>query len=260
MRDHLKPADYWQEAQTANATMRSYLLASLEKKTATLDPKAAISANSLLMARFEKCLLDYSSGQPLAGIANEAIALLCEWYPDYMETNPPGSPMAIQRPAYNRINRFFSLLILCNPPTAKAERFVDAYEMWDFTTPPAPGHIDRICEAMASYLVPERTSQEADGVNWADAYGELWLAIAPETSAASRVEHLTSFLDEWYDKMASEMAAQTGTHKQKDPNYVGYWCLEAAAASVMVDIDDTSFRDHAYYPAEWADWARSARD
>jgi len=38
--------------------------------------------------------------------------------------------------------------------------------------------------------------------------------------------------------------------------YVGYWCIEAAAAAVTWDIDDTASRDHPHYPEDWADWAR----
>ncbi|RAP40139.1 hypothetical protein BYZ73_16495 [Rhodovulum viride] len=69
------------------------------------------------------------------------------------------------------------------------------------------------------------------------------------------------FLKGWYDEMATELAAQTTRAEDLGENstYVGYWCLEAAAASVAFGIDNTDLRGHPHYPAEWADWARSCR-
>ena len=259
MRDRLKDAGYWKEAIAANETMAGYLENSLNQKQAAGDPKAAISANSLLMARFQRCLIDYSVGAPIDGISGKARALLCDWYHDYMKANPPGTPLAVERPSYDRTNRFFSILVLSGTPRDEAARFVEVYDMWDYQGPPVPGHRDRICEAMASYLFPDRAGREATGVNWPEAYGDLWTALAPDTAKADRARHLNDFLEKWYDVMSPQMAAQTGTDKQKNPNYVGYWCLEAAAASVMAGIDDSGFHDHRFYPADCADWARARK-
>jgi hypothetical protein len=32
--------------------------------------------------------------------------------------------------------------------------------------------------------------------------------------------------------------------------YSGYWCFEAAAVVKLLGIDDSSFRDNEYYPAD----------
>jgi hypothetical protein len=152
------------------------------------------------------------------------------------------------------------MLILAKAKPNEAEPFVRAYDMWDYQGPPVPVHQDCMREAFAKYLVPHRDARECTGVNWPAAYENLWKAIAPKTDDAERVKLLSSFLKNWYGQMSSEMAAETGTHKQKNPNYVGYWCLEAAAASVMAGIDDSSFRNHRYYPADWADWARAQKE
>ncbi|NYI01990.1 PoNe immunity protein domain-containing protein [Cupriavidus plantarum] len=40
------------------------------------------------------------------------------------------------------------------------------------------------------------------------------------------------------------------------PSY-GYWAFEAAAVSVLFNIDDTPFRHHPLYPKDLADWARA---
>jgi len=51
---------------------------------------------------------------------------------------------------------------------------------------------------------------------------------------------LRKFIDGWYKEMSSEVAAQTtwGDNLGPESQYVGYWCLEAAGAAVLFDIDD----------------------
>lgn len=40
---------------------------------------------------------------------------------------------------------------------------------------------------------------------------------------------------------------------------VGYWCLEAAMVSVLLGIDDSTYRDNESYPADLADRGRALR-
>jgi Domain of unknown function (DUF1911) len=259
LRDKRKKPDYWEEARADKSALIEYLSVAVRQKLSDKDDRAGVAAGSLLEIRYQDCLLRYSVGEPVAEVAQEAIDLLCDWFPAYVAENGATSLMAIGRPVYDQINRYFATVVLSAPTVAEAKRFVSAYEAYDYTAPPAPGHVDPIHEAMASYLVPGREQRRSDAVNWPEAYAELWLAIAPDTSHSDRIGHLGKFLDGWYDKMAAEMAAQTATHNQKAPNYVGYWCLEAAAAAVMADIDDSIIRGHDHYPSDWADWARGQR-
>lgn len=69
-----------------------------------------------------------------------------------------------------------------------------------------------------------------------------------------RVACMKTLLDEWYDGM--------------EPNYwhdshiadvhFGYWCLEAALVTVLWNVDDSSYRDHAHYPSDLVDWYRAS--
>ena len=259
MRDKRKDEAYWEAAKADHDARIRYLSEGLAEDQAEQFPSASIAASSLLRVRFQACLLRYSMGDPIDEIAEDVTGLLCDWLPDQLSKHPPGSKMGMERPGFSQMARYLSAIILSAPKPDKAAAAVKAYEVYDYTGPPVPGQVDRIWEAMADYLVPGREGFAASGINWPDAYNDLWLAIAKETPDEERPRRLSDFLNGWYDKMASEMAAETNTIKQKAPNYVGYWCLEAAAASVMAGIDDASFRDHEHYPANWADWARGAR-
>lgn len=256
MRDKLKGSAYWEAAAAKNERDLKFFTENLKTKVAGGDPKAGTAAWAYFNSLFKITLLDYSMGKPVDEIATKARDLLCRIFPDYLAEHPPGDPLTITRPNIDRINRFFSLLVLSRPSRKEAASFVKTYDLWGYPEEPAWKHRDRICEAMVDYLGLGQDREPATGVNWPEAYLPLWQAIDPETPEGDRTGHMTRFLDGWYDEMASEMAAQAETHKQKNPNYVGYWCLEAAAGVVMRNIDDSSFRDHPHYPADFADWAR----
>lgn len=258
MRDRLKDAAYWESAVIKNEKDLDHFGKSLAAKVEQNDPKAGTGAWALFMSLFKIVLLDYSVGKPMAEVAAKARELLGHVFPDYLAAHPPGDPLCITRPAIDRINRFFALLVLCRPSHDEAAAFGRSYDLWDYRQAPVSGQRDRICEAMLEYLGLGAGRAPATGVNWPEAYLPLWQAIDPATPDTKRVGHLVRFLEGWYPVMAAEMAAQTETHSQKNPNYVGYWCLEAAAAVVICGIDDSTFRDHPHYPADFADWARGA--
>ncbi|KVM75108.1 hypothetical protein WJ60_32720 [Burkholderia ubonensis] len=72
------------------------------------------------------------------------------------------------------------------------------------------------------------------------------------------IADLTHYLDNWYPAMAK--APWHGSHlKQADDGgtYYGYWAIEAAAAAFLLELDDSSFRDHLLYPKDLVDFARS---
>lgn len=75
-------------------------------------------------------------------------------------------------------------------------------------------------------------------------------AAAPAKRAAMMADYLQS----WYDM--SEDEPYFGTNR-KGFQFFGYWSLEAAAISIVLGIDDTSYRDDIFYPRELADYARS---
>ncbi|MFW1842786.1 PoNe immunity protein domain-containing protein [Acinetobacter pittii] len=70
---------------------------------------------------------------------------------------------------------------------------------------------------------------------------------------ADRPALMTVYMDEWYG--ASKREPYYGRHKSSQ--FPGYWSLEAAAITVILRIDDSSYRDKLYYPKDLVDYARS---
>jgi hypothetical protein len=60
------------------------------------------------------------------------------------------------------------------------------------------------------------------------------------------------FVESWYKGMKS-----LGWYNSHTGGiYFGYWCLEAALVTVLLDIDDSSYRDNLVYPKDLVDFAR----
>ncbi|KAG0929670.1 hypothetical protein G6F31_017268 [Rhizopus arrhizus] len=67
-------------------------------------------------------------------------------------------------------------------------------------------------------------------------------------SPSGRPGLVKEFLDGWY--AGSRNVYWHGNHRDDDSGYMGYWAFEAALVVMLFDIDDSSFRDHEYYPAD----------
>lgn len=75
-------------------------------------------------------------------------------------------------------------------------------------------------------------------------------AAQPEQRPALMATHL----DEWYH--ASRREPYVNQHGEGDVDFYGYWSREAAATTVVLGIDDSSYRDMAFYPKDLPDFAR----
>ena len=66
---------------------------------------------------------------------------------------------------------------------------------------------------------------------------------------------MARYLKNWYD--ASRKETWHDKHEE-GYDFFGYWSWEAAALTLVLDIDDTEYRDLPYYPAAMVDFARHA--
>lgn len=70
---------------------------------------------------------------------------------------------------------------------------------------------------------------------------------------------ILQYLEYWYE--ASRREPYYNQHPQADIDegylYYGYWSWEAAAVTWLLDIDDTVYREHQFYPKDLVDFARS---
>ncbi len=63
------------------------------------------------------------------------------------------------------------------------------------------------------------------------------------------------YLDTWY--LNNKNTYWYESHKSKAKTYFGYWCLEAAALTYLLDLDDSEYLDNQYYPKDLVKYARS---
>ena len=87
-------------------------------------------------------------------------------------------------------------------------------------------------------------------------YRKLFKVFSAE--ADKRPALMLQYLDDWYE--ASRREPYYEQHPRADIDegftYYGYWSWEAAAVTWRLDIDDTSYRDHQFYPKDLVDFAR----
>jgi len=92
-------------------------------------------------------------------------------------------------------------------------------------------------------------------------YRPLVFSLYRETKKES-VEDVSEYLEAWYRGMAA--APWHDGHLEAKKNgmgtYVGYWTVEAAAVAFLLELDDSSFRDHLLYPKDLADFARNFKE
>jgi hypothetical protein len=77
-------------------------------------------------------------------------------------------------------------------------------------------------------------------------------------SEEESIRDIAAYLEAWYAAMndAPWHDSHLKANEQEGGAYVGYWAVEAAAATFLLELDDTPFRDHVAYPKDLVDFAR----
>ena len=105
---------------------------------------------------------------------------------------------------------------------------------------------DRLYELLLATRVPGRKS--APALLYPKPYEPLYYCmVTPERAG----EWMKQFLKQWYPAMKG--AYWHDCHKGPEGGgYFGYWCFEAAGVVKAFRLDDSAFRDMAYYPKDLA--------
>lgn len=74
--------------------------------------------------------------------------------------------------------------------------------------------------------------------------------------AEKRPVLMSKYMDDWYEASRREPYYRSHT-KGREHSYLGYWSFEAAAVTIVLGIDDSSYRDKCFYPKDLVDYARS---
>lgn len=75
-----------------------------------------------------------------------------------------------------------------------------------------------------------------------------------DAAPTQRPALMVKYLDEWYH--ASRREPYVDQHEGAGVGFYGYWSWEAAATTIVLGIDDSSYRDMAFYPKDLADYAK----
>ena len=73
---------------------------------------------------------------------------------------------------------------------------------------------------------------------------------------ADRPALMQRYLEKWYH--ASRREYYYDTHKGS-ATFLGYWSFESGVLTYLLDIDDSSYRDHEFYPKDMVDFARKLK-
>lgn len=258
MRDKLESPEYWDETERLIVEDIEFFTSSREQN-ALPSKKHRNAEKALIKYYFELSLASYSAGRDIGSVSKYAVNAACNHFVKLVREYPPGSEFFSTQPSVSNNLRLISTMVLSGVTTEQAQAYFNAFDKFD---PDQDGYggYDKISAMFRQYLgcpLPKPATK----LHWPEAYQSLWDAIDPSEPDFARGRHIKVFLDKWYSEMAAEMAAETDRRNPTTtPNsYVGYWCVEAAAAVVMMDIDDSGFRDHPHYPKDWADWARTQK-
>jgi hypothetical protein len=91
---------------------------------------------------------------------------------------------------------------------------------------------------------------------------ESLIDLLESEDPAEQASIMKQAVEDWYPDNEGEPFHDT--HKQisvaVSGGYFGYWCFELAALSVILNIDDTSFKNHITYPKDLADYCHTHLD
>lgn len=92
-------------------------------------------------------------------------------------------------------------------------------------------------------------------------FPKFYSQLAEVFSSKNKEECVKKYLENWYKLMKS--ASWHNSHKKSSnggvSSFLGYWAIEAAAVTYVLEIDDTSYKKMPYYPADLVDYARSSK-
>lgn len=113
---------------------------------------------------------------------------------------------------------------------------------------------DTLLEDLFAYELEDR--YEVDEWYHDKPYRDIINSFYRETPEVS-ISDIEKYLKNWYTSMTRAPWHDSHLDMRDDGGaYFGYWAIEAAAAVYLLELDDSSFRDHIVYPKDLLDYAR----
>ena len=110
---------------------------------------------------------------------------------------------------------------------------------------------DAMLENIMNFYVPGRGEPPLECTRHLPYFKTLKIFGA---AAEDRPALMKEYLRDWYESSRREGYYNSHTRGEL---FTGYWSLESAAITFLLNIDDSSYRDAMFYPVDLVDYARS---
>ncbi|MEO7497257.1 MAG: PoNe immunity protein domain-containing protein [Massilia sp.] len=194
----------------------------------------------------------YSAGHPLSELRLLYPSVVEAWesYARYSEAYKQSDEgqystaaiMPLRDTGYSRANRLICFAILLG----RKNLLPRVAPLIDYRNPCKDGMLERL---LAPYIA-DRGPAPSECTRHLPYFKTLKIFNA---APAARPQLMAEYLDEWYH--ASRREPYHESHK-RGISFLGYWSWEAAAFTLVLDIDDASYRDAEFYPFELVEYAR----
>jgi hypothetical protein len=219
------------------------------------EGQKVLAASTLARLSVDLLTLAYSGGTNLAELRAFFPTVVENWlthekqHRAYDESplgaDSTAATYALLGPAFHYVNRMVCFGILLG----QADSLTHVARIIEYKNPTMDGMLERLL----SYYVPNRDTSLNECTRHLPYFKTLKIFNAP---ADARSQLMAEYLEDWY--VASRREPYYDSHT-RDTVFKGYWSWEAAAITFLLDIDDTSYRNAEFYPADLVDFARRAK-
>ncbi len=217
--------------------------------------KRAIAASLRADSRFRLLLLQFTAGEPIAPMREELDRIVAD-YEEYakfqsLEFESPNWPafLLTELKDYERAMQLIGLCYLLHRRDLLPR--IAALEDPSFRAQ------DTLYEDLLAYGVEGRVDVD----KWFHgSYRDCINSVYGDTDEESLAD-LDTYLGQWYSSMSSVDWHDSHLDLSEERGlYFGYWAIEAAALAYLLELDDTSLREHIVYPKDLVDFARSVQE
>jgi hypothetical protein len=215
----------------------------------------SINADNYADESFTTYMLRYTAGEPLDTLREDLDHVVSAFeqatkYVRDSEKDPAFPPLRfIEIDEYERVLQLIGLCFLLH----RRDLLPRVAAMFD----PSSAGRDSLYEDMLAFEMKGRFDVD----KWYhESYRDLINTMYGDTDDEV-VADFESYIKNWYKSLAKAPWHDSHLEIEDDmcAGYFGYWAIEAAAIAYLIDIDDSSFREHLVYPKDLVDYAK-ARD
>lgn len=258
-RDQRKPASYFEELLPQYLEGIDEVILSLESEERSLPDEQTLTANDLFDLRLLHCIASYSAGEPIQTLKTKVTRILDAKNIYFEKAKTLPDRQQVYRHQFEKLIGYSSSLEI-----DYFTRYTSA--LWWISLAVASGQTtehclnvvrainqrgeDALLNKISTHLGNSNPTKNTD-LLYPSPYALLNSVF--DAPCAERPVLIKEFLDQWYEGCSK--AAWHNNHNIDDEDnnwdfYFGYWCLEAVLVVKLLNIDDSSFRDHPHYPAD----------